>query len=128
MTDDFDEEAVARQIDDDARARRADPLAFFCEIIDTFLRENDVESFLTIWRSRAVDYRAFADDALLCFERIAADPPANLAELLFESGGFKLFHIEPARVAAYTPDEVVGWLRALVARMRAIHRETAPPT
>ncbi len=121
MSDDnFDEEEPV--IDEESRARRADPLKFFCEALE-LLRNTPPESFLKIFRARATNARGEADDMMYCFEQVAANPPANLAELLFQYAGFKLFHIEPSSVTPYSYEEVAAWLRDLTAKMRAIYDE-----
>lgn len=127
MSDLTDEEYLAldEMVDEDSRARRADPLAFFAEVI-ALLSNNTVEGFLTIWRTKATYYRWFADDGLYCFDAVVAHPPPDLIERLRTHAGITLNHVSPTEVRPYSHDEVVAWLRELTAQMRAIAEETAP--
>ena len=117
-------EAVDDTVDEDARARRADPLKFLCEVIEP-LRDSDVDGFLKIWRTKATYYRWYADDAMYCLDRVLADPPADLIERIREGTGFVLNHVTPSAVTPYSHAEVVAWLRDLGDKMRAIYDETA---
>lgn len=117
-------EALDEMIDDDSRARRAEPLKFLCEVIEP-LRDSDVEGLLKIWRTKATFYRWYADDAMYCFDRVLANPPADLIDRIREGTGFVLNHVEFAKVTPYAHDEVVAWLKELRDKMRAIYDETA---
>jgi hypothetical protein len=123
--DDETYEALDEMVDEDSRARRAAPLAFVCEVLE-LLRDSDVEGFLKVWRTKATYYRWYADDALFCFDKVLADPPADLIERIREDAGFVLNHVEPSKITPYSHDEVVAWLRDLVVKMRAVYDETAP--
>ena len=122
--DDESYEALDEMLDDDARARRADPLKFVCEVIEP-LRDSEVEGFLKIWRTKATHYRWYADDAMYCLDRVIAEPPPDLIDRIREGTGFVLNHVTPAKVTPYTHAEVVAWLRDLATKMRAIYDETA---
>ena len=122
--DDESYEALDEMLDDDARARRADPLKFVCEVIEP-LRDSEVEGFLKIWRTKATHYRWYADDAMYCLDRVVAEPPPDLIDRIREGTGFVLNHVTPDKVTPYTHAEVVAWLRDLATKMRAIYDETA---
>lgn len=118
-------EELAEEIDEDSRARRAAPLEFFCEVMQ-LMQNNDVDSFLAIWRTKALHYRWFANDALYCFDKVLAEPPPDLIDRLFKCGGFVLNHVTPSKITPYSHDEAVAWVRDLASKMRQIHGETAP--
>jgi len=118
-------EQVEEVVDEDSRARRADPLAFVCEVVEP-MRDSEEEGFLKIWRTKATYYRWYADDAMYCIDRVLAAPPADLVERLRTGTGFSLHHTEPMNRDAYTHDEVVAWLRNLRDKMRVVYDETAP--
>ncbi len=122
--DDETYEALDEMVDEDSRARRADPLKFVCEVIE-ILRDSELEGFLKVWRTKATHYRWYADDALYCFDRVLAAPPPDLIDRIRADAGFVLNHVEPTRITPYTHDEVVAWLRELAAKMRVIYDETA---
>ncbi|HEX3854879.1 MAG TPA: hypothetical protein VHW01_28150 [Polyangiaceae bacterium] len=127
MGDDMDDEtyeALGEMVDEDSRARRADPMKFVCEVIEP-LRDSDVDGFLKIWRTKATCYRWYADDAMVCLERVLANPPSDLVEQMRQGTGFVLNHVTPSKITAYTHDEVVEWLRGLAEKMRVVYAETA---
>ena len=116
---------VGEIVEDDARARRADPVAFVAEVVEP-MRDSEEAGFLEIWRTKATGYRWYADDAMVCFDKVIADPPPDLVERLRAGTGFSLYHTDPNNRAPYTHDDVVAWLRNLREKMRVIYDETAP--
>jgi hypothetical protein len=118
------QEQLDEVIDEDSRARRADPLAFVAEVVEP-MRDSEEEGFLKIWRSKATHYRWYADDAMYCFDKVIAAPPADLVERLRTATGFSLYHTDASR-APYTHEDVVAWLSNLRDKMRGIYDETAP--
>jgi hypothetical protein len=121
MTEREDLEAqLAVMVDDDARARRAAPLAFVCEVI-AMLRDTPIDGFLKFWRAQVRSFPWWADDALACFELVLAAPPPDLRGRIFDACGFVLNHVTPTEVTPYSQDDMVAWLADLLAKMRAVH-------
>jgi hypothetical protein len=112
-------------VDEESRARRADPLTFVASTVE-ILRDSEVATLLGQFRMKAEHFRAEADDTIYCFEQLLAAPPADLRDQLFAKAGFVLNHVSPTEVRPYSNDEMIAWLRDLYRQLRAIYDETAP--
>lgn len=121
-----DQEQGDDNLDDEARARRAEPARCVYEVLNEFMTNNDVPGFLALWRSRSKSFRLLADDVMYCFDRVADDPPPDLIEKYKEATGYVLNHVTPTKITPYSHDEYVKYLRDLRDQMRAIYDQTRP--
>jgi hypothetical protein len=112
-------------VDEESKARRADPLTFVANTVE-ILRDSDVATLLGQFRMKAQHFRAEADDTIFCFERVLAAPPADLRDKIFATAGFVLNHVTPEEVRPYSNDEMIAWLRDIYDKLHAIYDETAP--
>ena len=114
-------------VDEESRARRADPLTFVANTVE-ILRDSDVATLLAQFHRKAQHYRAEADDTLCCFAQVLAAPPADLRDQLQAKAGFVLNHVTPTEVRPYSNDEMIAWLDDIYRQLRAVYEETAPKT
>ena len=121
-----DPEQTDDNLDDESRARRAEPARCFYEVLNELMTNNDVDGFLALWRSRCRSFRALADDVMFCFDRVADDPPRDLIEKYKEATGYVLNHVEPTKITPYSYDDYVKYVRDLRDQMRAVYDATRP--
>ncbi|HEX6838102.1 MAG TPA: hypothetical protein VF334_16100 [Polyangia bacterium] len=121
-----DEEQADDNLDDDARARRAEPERCFYEVLREFMTNNDVPGFLALWRGRCQSFRLLADDVMYCFDRVVDHPPADLIEEYKKATGYVLNHVTPTKITPYSYDDYVKYVADLRDQMRAIYDATQP--
>jgi hypothetical protein len=88
------------------------------ELLRTLFADNSWEDTLKLWRTFVANGGTYADDALACLDAIVARPPPDLAERLRRDGWIALHHDDEVETP-YTHDELVAWLRARTAELRA---------
>lgn len=72
------------------KEHRENSQTFFVEILNTLWGDRNEEETLSEWRRLCSKVRWYAEDALECMDRILAEPPYNLAELMQNEGSIML--------------------------------------
>src|SRR4051812_2010844 len=85
--DPYNDEAFWEDVGRDSEARLAEPLPFALEAIeDLFRHESDKERGFARWQRKLEQSIWWADDAIQCLEKVLAEPPAKLGDLVREHG------------------------------------------
>jgi hypothetical protein len=97
---------------------RRDPVAFFAEVLEAIWMQSEPKDVEFLWQHRLRSAPWWAEDALWVFERVIADPPSNLCDLIAS-------HAERSPVVdEQTGDQheaCVAWVRAQLEFLRSIH-------
>jgi hypothetical protein len=104
---------MSEELDDESRARRAEPVRCFYGVLNESMTNNDVDGFPALWRSLCKSFRPLADDVMYCFDRVVDDPPPDLVEKYKEATGYALNHVDG-----------VSYVRGLRDQMRRIYDTT----
>lgn len=105
----------------DSEERLANPLPFALEAIeDLFRHESDKDQGFRRFQMKLESFLWWADDAVQCLEKVLADPPAHLGDLVRHQAGVVIW--VPGPTGEVIGDEAAheAWLRATVARLRAM--------
>ena len=126
MGDEFWDDVVR-----DSEERLANPLPFALEALeDLFSQESDKERGFQRFQLKLESFLWWADDAVQCLEKVLSDPPAHLGDLLRHQAGVVIWVQGPTSEAIGNEAAHEEWLRATVARLRAmfdayVHEKTA---
>jgi hypothetical protein len=108
------------------QAHRADPQAFFIELLHTLWGDHEEAQTLAEWRRLCTKVRWYAQDAVECLDHMLANPPPNLAELMQEEGSIML-DSGPGQytVIGLYREKYLDFLRDACDRFKQILAETA---
>ncbi|MFL6278333.1 MAG: hypothetical protein ACJ74G_24375 [Blastocatellia bacterium] len=116
MGNDFWDEIVR-----DSEARLANPLPFALEALeDLFGHGDDKEQGFKRFQMKLESFLWWADDAVQCLEKVVADPPPHLGDLVRRQAGVVVWVPGSTGETIGNEAEHEAWLRATVARLRAM--------
>jgi hypothetical protein len=96
--------------------RKRDPLGFLVEVLKGIWLESDENDVEFLWRHRLRNAPWWAENALLAFEAVLADPPGNLCDLIEEHAGRGVSDDG----LMYGGQSCLAWLASQLERLRAI--------
>ncbi|HYH05358.1 MAG TPA: hypothetical protein VEC37_19870, partial [Bacillota bacterium] len=121
----FNGENILKNIKEDSKKRRANPLACFCDFLEAIWMDNTAEEALFQWKVKVEQFPWYADDALYCINEVTNNPPLNLIELMQKHGWLYLCHQESPNEEPFTYEEYLEWLKKLHDQYQAIY-DNAP--
>jgi hypothetical protein len=122
--DDF-AEYMATQFADDvlqrSAERKANPLPFAMDALgDLFSYVDDKEEGFRRFRRKLEQFFPWADDAIHALERVLADPPDELGDLVRNQAGVRVWVDTPDGPRSGDAAAHEAWMRETVPRMRAM--------
>jgi hypothetical protein len=114
-------------VDAARQAHRADPQAFFVELLQSLWGDREEAQVLAEWRRLCTKVRWYAQDAVECLDHMLANPPPNLVELMQDEGSIML-DAGPARytVIRLYREKYLDFLRDTCRRFKEVLEETEP--
>src|SRR5712691_1607677 len=105
----------------ESEARLAHPLSFAIEALeDLFRHESDKERGFERFQAKLESFPWWADDAVQSLEKVLADPPPNLGEVVRHQAGVVIWVPGPTGEVIGDDAAHEAWLRTTVRRLRAM--------
>lgn len=122
--DPYNDDEFWDEVQRDSEARLADPLPFVIAVLEELFRyESDKERGLARWQRKMEGGIWWADDAIQCIEKVLANPPANLGDIIRNEAGVVIW--VPGETGEVIGDAKahVDWLESTARRMRAMFED-----
>jgi hypothetical protein len=125
-----DGKEILRKIREDSVKRRSNPLEYFKKFLGAYWIDQSEEEVFDHWQDEIRDFPWKAEDILYCLDKVVADPPEDLLEIMRERGLLELWHgdiFDPGGAIPYTYTETPEWLKGFTEKLRTMYRAAIKP-